>query len=73
MELSFNPLVLMWFLIAVFRPACTVLDLVIETAGEGCWRSVGATFWFCTDIVTLGSDDFMDFALCFLLNLVSLI
>jgi len=47
-----------------------VLDLVIEgQLGEALLASpLVATFSLCTDIVTLGSDDFMDFVLCFIVE-----
>jgi hypothetical protein len=56
-----------WFLILAFRPAGIILDLVIEgQLGEALLAApLVATFSLGTDIVTLGSDDFMDFVLCF--------
>merc|ERR1711968_13549 len=71
-ELSFleNFGTYVWFLILAFRPAGIVLDLVIEgQLGEALLASpLVATFSLCTDIVTLGSDDFMDFVLCFIVE-----
>merc|ERR1711937_574666 len=56
-----------WYLILAFRPAGIVLDLVIEgqLAEALLAAPLVATFSLCTDIVTLGSDNFLDFVLCF--------
>ena len=60
----------MWYLILLFRPAGIVLDLVIEgQLGESLLAApLVATFSLCTDIVTLGSDNFLDFILCFIVE-----
>merc|ERR1711871_1542918 len=59
-----------WYLILAFRPAGIVLDLVIEgqLAEALLAAPLVATFSLCTDIVTLGSDNFLDFILCFVVE-----
>merc|ERR1711988_125141 len=59
-----------WYLIILFRPAGIILDLVIEgQLGESLLAApLVATFSLCTDIVTLGSDNFLDFILCFIVE-----
>ena len=59
-----------WYLILLFRPAGIILDLVIEgQLGESLLAApLVATFSLCTDIVTLGSDNFLDFILCFIVE-----